>query len=282
MSQETVIVVEPAIAKATEELKTAMGITTATPDKVASAIKPLEFKVDDESVDPKYRGKTVADIIKMHENAESRLGTMGQEVGTWRGLVAEMSTKIGTPTTTVQETAPKITSDELLTDPGSSIAKVVRQELDIALKPLHDRQNLNARESELAALSRDFPTMDKIGDDPNFQRWAVSSPGRKADTASAAKGDMNAGRRLLEAWTDRQSFATGNTNVTTETGKTTGIEGARAAATEAGGTGGAGSPTGKIIHKSDVVDLIISNPNLYSSDAYQRELLLAAKEGRLQ
>jgi hypothetical protein len=271
MSQET-IVVESAIAKATEDLKGAMGIV-AEPEKKAVN--------EDEGLDPKYQGKTKAEIVEMHRNAEARLGGMGQELGVWRGLVSDLSAKVAAPAATIKETAPKITSDELLTDPEDSISKVVRRELEAALKPVHDRQDLSARESDLAALNRDFPTMNQIGDDPQFRTWVTGARGRSADAALAAKGDTNAARRLLESWTDRQSFATKAAD-TTDTSKKTGIDGARAAATESGGSGGRGTPSGKIFHKSEVVDLIIKNPDLYNSDGYQRELLLAAKEGRLQ
>ena len=139
---------------------------------------------------------------------------------------------------------------------------------------------MSARESELAALNREYPTMNQIGDDPAFQQWAVATRGRKADAEAAARGDTNAARRLLEAWTDRQSLTT-QTQRTDNSGKPQGTAGAKAVATEAGG-GARGTTTGKVFNRQEVVDLIIKNPDLYNSDEYQRELLLAAKEGRIR
>lgn len=274
MSQESIIV-EPETVPSTEVA------AKAAPVKLTELRLP-----EDESVDPTYRGKSAADLIDMHKNAESRLGKQGQELGTWRSLVADLSVaaaKQSAPAVTAQETALKVTSDELLTDPVSAISRVVDRSLERALKPVRESQDLNARETELRALNADFPQMDAWGNDQAFQQWAMTGKGRSADARAAAKGDTAAARRLLESWADRQSFAqgAGTTTRANDTGKGQGIEGARAATTEAGG-GGAAKATGKIFNKSDIVDMIINKPDHYASDAFQEELKLAAKENRIR
>ena len=285
MSQESIIV--ESVSVPANEADAAKQVDAAS----AAAAKPAPVKLtdirlpEDDSVDATYRGKTAAELIDMHKNAQSRIGAQGQELGTWRNLVAELSvtaTKQAASTTTAQETALKVTSDELLTDPVSAISKVVRRDIESAMKPMRESQDLNAREAELRTLNADFPQMGAWGNDPGFQKWAYGARGRAADAQASVKGDTAAARRLLEGWADRVSLS-GNTATTqkTDTGKGQGIEAARAATTESGGSGSA-QATGKIINKSDVVDMIINKPDLYASDAYQEELKLAAKEGRLR
>lgn len=250
--------------------------------KQTAAPKLDEIKLpDDPNLDPTYRGKTAADLVEMHKNATQRIGAQGQELGVWRGLVAELSQATRqAPATTAQVTAPKVTSDELLTNPVEAISKVVSHSLESALKPIKESRELDSRERELSELNRDFPNFQQIGDDPEFQTWARGAPGRRADAAAVARGDIAASRRLLEAWSDRKELLKGAQR--SDAGdKPQGVEGARTAITESGG-GGRSAPTGKIFNRADVVQLIIDKPEVYASDAYQAELLLAAKEGRIR
>lgn len=281
MSQESILVESVTVpateADAAAQVAAAQAAAKPAPVKLTDIRYP-----DDESVEPTYRGKTAAEVIDMHKNAESRLGKQGQELGTWRSLVADLSVaaaKQPTAATTAQETALKVTSDELLTDPVTAISKVVKREIESALKPVRESQDFNARENELRALNADFPQMSSIGNDAAFQQWALGARGRAADARAAASGDTNAARRLLEGWADRTGF-TPKTQ-TTDTGKGQGIDAARAASTEAGG-GSSAKTGGKIFNKSELVDMIINKPDLYASDAFQKELLQAAKENRIQ
>lgn len=273
MSQESNIVVEPSTAEALAKM---------TPVVETKAPKLDEIKLpNDDSIDAKYRGKSAADLIRMHEDAQAHIGRQSQEVGTWRSVVADLSTAATrqAPPNTTQETALKITSDELLTNPAEAISKVVERSLAKALKPIEDRQTLDQREAELHALNRDFPNINQVGNDPEFNKWAQGAAGRRADAAATAKGDTSAARRLLEAWSDRQELLKA-TNQTAGGGKPQGVDGAKGAVTESGG--GRAAPTGEIMSRSSIVDMIINKPDEYNSDGFQQKLLIAAKEGRIR
>jgi hypothetical protein len=274
MSQEPNIVVEPAIAEALA--KATPPVVEAKPPK----LDEIKLPVDD-SIDAKYRGKSAADLIKMHEEAQALIGRQSQEVGTWRSVVADLSTAATrqAPPTPAQEAALKITSDELLTDPAAAISKVVERALGKAMKPIEERQSLDQREAELQALNRDFPGFAKIGDDPEFHNWAQSAAGRRADAEAVAKGNTSAARRLLEAWSDRQELLKA-TKQTTDGGKPQGVEGAKAGVTEPGG--GRSAPTGEIMDRNDIVNMIINDPDKYNGAAFQVKLMQAAKEGRIR
>lgn len=272
MSQETIIV-EPSAQPAAADPN-----ATKAPEK--PALDAIKVPVDD-SIPATYRGKSVKDIIEMHENATSRLGQQGAELGVWRGLVADLSSAQRQAPTVEPKAAPKITSDALLTDPASAISQVVRHELETALRPIKESRVTDQREAELAALNRDFPNLTQTGDDPEFKKWAMGGRARSADARAAQMGDPTAARRLLEAWEDRKALMEGQGKSANDSGKPQGIEGARTVVTEKGG-GGHAATTGKIFNRAEIVDLIINKPDVYNSDAYQAELLIAAKEGRIR
>ncbi len=271
MSQESTILVEP------------LQQTATPPPPPATQAKPTltDIKLpNDDSIDPTYRGKSAAELIEMHKNAASRIGAQGQELGVWRNLVAELSQTATRQAPSVEpKTAPKVTSDALLTDPAKAISEVVRFELESALKPIKESRSLDQREAELQALNRDFPGYVQTGNDPDFQQWATGARGRGADARAAANGDLSAARRLLEAWEDRKSLT--QTTQTTDTGKPQGTAGARQATTEAGGSGRS-QTTGEILNRAEIVQMIIDKPDVYASDAFQAKLLQAAKENRIR
>jgi hypothetical protein len=271
MSQDSIIV-EPSQAS------TPPVVETKAPVKLEEIKLP-----DDPNLDATYRGKSAAELIEMHKNAQSRIGAQGQELGVWRSLAADLSKTAGRQAipTESQETTLKITSDELLSNPVEAISKVVSRSVESALKPIRETRELDRQEDELQALNRDFPNYTQIGNDPAFNAWVNGAKGRAADGAAVAKGDLSAARRLLEAWTDRQELAKGaNRTTTTDDGKPQGVTGARTAVTETGG--GRAAATGEILNRQEIVDMIIKNPALYDSDAFQQKLMLAAKENRIR
>lgn len=278
MSQESTIIVEPLQQQTVDPNANVVKTEPTAKPAPLDAIKVP----DDDSIPATYRGKSLKDVIEMHENAASRIGAQGAELGVWRGLVADLSKTATRQAPNVEpKTAPKITSDALLTDPAKAISEVVRHELETALKPIKESRTLDQREAELAALNSDFPGYVQTGNDPDFQKWTTGARGRAADARSAAAGDLSAARRLLEAWEDRKSLTTTQTTQTVDTGKPQGATGARQATTEAGGSGRS-QATGKIFNRAEVVQLIIDKPDVYASDAFQAELLQAAKEGRIR
>lgn len=279
------------------------------PSKQAPVIKPETAVVEKPSwltsavpadaadVDPRYRGKTVADIIAMNENAQSTIGRQSQEVGVWRKLVQDLGQAqvlTSNQVTPEQEEALQLTAEDLLRDPGASIAKVVAQAVKRELAPVVQSQATNDRTSAFNTLKSDFPKMGDWGKDPKFLEWTTKTRSRQADAEAVAQRQDNvAARRLLEAYEEHlvlvetlKPVAGGATETATQTvlepvGKPQGMAGARTAATEAGGGTRAGT-SGKVYSTKEITDMIINNPEHYRSDAFQTELKAAAKEGRIQ
>lgn len=252
---------------------------------------------DASDIDARYRGKSVKEIIAMNEHAQSTIGRQSQEVGVWRKLVQDLGQAqvlTSNQVTTEQEEALQLTAEDLLRDPGASIARVVAQAVKKELTPVNQKLEVRAQADSLSSLKSDFPKMGEWGKDQNFLQWTQGTSSRREDAnAVATRNDPIAARRLLEAYEERLAFAeslkpvtTGTVETKTQTilepvGKPQGLAGARVAATESGGGTRAGV-SGKVYSTKEITDMIINNPEHYRSDAFQTELKAAAREGRIQ
>jgi hypothetical protein len=237
-----------------------------------------------EGLPEKYQGKTPEEIAEMHRNAEKELGRLRNEIGNYRGLVNDL--------TTLQRKAPEpqsvepekidVSGDELLTDPGSAIDKVVSQRL----------AEREAKEAELAAQERvelegrallqSFPDLDTIVTSTEFQEFASRTPSRQQDFLTAAQGEgieqVRAARRLMEDFDDFQNASAAPSGPAKQDPQP-GVAAAKAVSNEGGGPAGAVS-TKPLIHETDVLKLIASDPAKYRSPSFQKELMDAMREGR--
>lgn len=259
-------------------------------------------------VDPKYSGKSVTDVIEMHQNAESRLGQIQNEVGTLRGLVTELSQIQRTAAETVVEEQEPVTvsGEELIADPVEAINRIIKPQLEKAEADAEQRAADSLVDTESRQLVADFGDVNAIVSTPEFQAFAQRTPTRNSDFHTAAKGEgmdqVRAARRLLEDFKDFQSLtAPQTTTIAPDTLQPvvaptapvvpvvpvapvapvvpTPVQAARAVTTEAGGTGAPVAGKAQIF-ESDVIALINSDVTMYRSPSYQAELMLAIKEGR--
>lgn len=231
-------------------------------------------------VPDKYAGKSTEEVIAMHQNLEREYGRQANEVGTYRGLVNDLTQLQRTPVESqpvVQEPI-DVSGDDLMQRPVETVRKIVKQDLDALKRPPETVANDATFEIEGRALMASFPDLDKIVADPKFQAFASRTPSRQQDFQTAATGkgvdQVRAARRLMEDYTDFEAQST----VIPDSGPTP-TEQARAVATEGSGSTGAVS-TKPQLYESDVIALINSDPAKYRSPSFQAELMLAIKEKR--
>lgn len=238
----------------------------------------------------KYRGKTAAEIAQMHMNAEQELGRVRNEVGTYRGLVSDLTSLQHKPQESkpVEQAKVDVSGDELLGDPSGAIDKVVTHRLSE-----RDAREAEIRQSEAAtvetnALLAAYPNLDKIVASPEFQQFAARTPSRQQDfyTAANAEGleQVRAARRLMEDFEDFNSQSTAPREPEAAAAGTpvqaqTPVQQAANVSTEGAGSTGAVS-TAPLIYETDVIKLINSDPNKYRSPSFQKELTTAMREGR--
>lgn len=233
-----------------------------------------------ESLPEKYQGKTVAEVADMHLNAEKELGRVRNELGTYRGLVSDLSAIQRAPAASqpAEQEEVDVSGDDLIQSPVETVRKIVKQDFD-NLKAENDAAAMATQvDTEVRALSAEFGDFDSTVGTDEFKDFSNRTPTRHADLVSAATGEgltqVRAARRLLEDFADfkKHSGADKKTELTP-------TDIARQVATE--GSGPAGSVSSKPkIYESDVISLINSDVAKYRSPSYQAELTAAIKEGR--
>jgi len=230
-------------------------------------------------VPEKYQGKSVGDVIDMHQNAEKRLGEIQNELGTMRGLVTDLSA-LQRPAPEPQPAAQEpvdVSGDDLLSDPVAAVQKILQPELDKLSAASDKRAADDLFQTEGKALLEAYPELDSTVRTAEFQDFVNRTPSRQAELELASRGtgvaQVRAANRLMEDYTDFQTTASA------EKTDPTPVEEARKVATEAAGTGApiSGKPQ---IFEHDVIALINSDSTKYRSPSYQKELMAAIKEGR--
>lgn len=272
------IVVEPQAQKPATSAEPAQKQAQAPADPLGALVVPQDLA----DIDPTYRGKSVRDIITMHQHSTKKIGELGNEIGVWKNLVSDISSRAPSAPAQGKPAEPvKITNEELLADPTKAISTVLKDVLTDHLKPLEEKLGAQALQSEFAALRQEYPNMLEVGNDPQFLEWAQGSRSRQADANAAQRGDAGAARRLLENWNDRQQLVASLKDAGAGAGSSKpGVEAARRAVTETGGAGGA-APT-KSITAQEVINTIMNEPEKYRSESYQNDLKAAIAAGQLR
>lgn len=153
----------------------------------------------------KYRGKSAADLAKMHMEAEKTLSRQGQELGEYRRLavtLAETSTRPSSEKK--EEKRPEVTTDDLFADPGKVIDDVIDSH-PVVKKARETTENL---ERQLA--QKDFeskhPSFKEDLADPEFVDWVKSNPSLMKLAGRADAYDFDAADQLFGLWKEKKTI----------------------------------------------------------------------------
>jgi hypothetical protein len=216
-----------------------------------------------------YRGKTPAELIKMHQEAESRIGQQGQEVGQLRKVVDDFilnQSKVNEP-----EQAEEI---DFFAEPDRAVEYKISNHPTI--KQLEQLGNQMRQSQTLSALQQRHPDIKEIAMDANFQKWVVGSKIRSELYERANhKYDYDAADELFSSWKSTQDIAKQTVNVERKERKQT-----LNAASTGGANGSSEAPSRKIYRRSDIIELMRTNPQRYQ--AMSDEIMKAYQEGRVK
>ena len=222
----------------------------------------------EDTVPDKYRNKTAAELVQMHQEAERMLGRQSGEVGELRKVVDEFvlsqSTKKEDP---VEEEI------DYFSDPEKAVQRAIDNHP--AVKEAQ-KASVDMKKSSAQAMLKDkHPDMAEILGDQQFVSWVGESQFRTKLLQQADRNfDYEAADEIFSLWKDRKSLIN----------QTVGAEkNSRNASIKSASTGGAsGSPTNskKIFRRADIITLMKNDPNRYA--ALSDEIMLAYQEGRVK
>ncbi len=248
-----------------------------TSDELVTDLSPADTLAEAPSaVDPeddipdKYRGKTIKEVISMHQSAEQLIGSQGSEVGELRKVVDAYITN------QTNNQPPKEPDKEIdfFEDPKGAVNQAIENHPEvIAARQETAKMKRNA---SLTQLQAKHPDMQQVLQAPAFAEWVKASPVRLELYQRADQGfDFDAADELVSNFKERSQVA--QQAVKTETAARQ--QAVRAAST--GSTTGANTSGAKRIYRrADIIKLMKNDPDRY--EALNDEIILAYAEGRVR
>lgn len=235
-------------------------------DEALQEEQPQEPQIPD-----KYKGKTLEEVVQMHQEAEKALGKQGSEVGELRKVVDEyIASQQPAPQ---QQVEPE---DELdyFTDPQAAVSRAIENHPKI--KAAEQQALEHRKQAALNALQSKHPDMQDILVDPGFAEWIKASNIRKQLFARAdADYDAEAADELFALWKERKSISQQTADLEKQSRK----QQVRTASTGSSVGGGDGSRK-KVYRRADIIKLMKTDPDRYN--ALSDEIMAAYQEGRVK
>lgn len=259
------------------ELGDIKGLTRDLSAAVTGKVDKPKVEPEEPAVPAKYKGKTKAQLIDMHQNAETQLGRVGNDLGQYRTLTDELL-DLKRKEDLVQGGADpvEITSTDILDKPTESVRSVVEDVLNSRDRKTQQEDNL--MDAETMAFNRVHPDAGVVANSPEFQEWVQASPVRQRTAQQAYQSDWMAADALLNEW--KALSPSGSSEADTNEDKD--LEAARNASTESVSGSDASASSGKIYRRIDLIKLKLEQPELYADEGYQSEIMRAYAEGRVR
>jgi len=235
-------------------------------------------------VDPRFAGKSTSDIVNMYKNLESHSGRLASQLGETKQALNQVI--LEKRSNDIRQNSPqresiKIQPTDLMTNPTEAIDRLISDRMSQNSEVSAVKQRIAELEAQLSNTTfvTRHPNAQDVTVDPAFQAWVAKTPLRQKLNANAAAGNMDAADALLTEWDSAKPTA----SVTTAT--TRAQEAAQRLSLESSNTGsesGHGpNRSARTFKRQDIIRLRQTNPDLYESDAYQKEIMRAYRENRV-
>jgi hypothetical protein len=259
---------KPEESKAAEETQETAETKQEEKEEVAEA---TEENTEEPKLEGKYAGKSIEEVVQMHQEAEKLVGRQGAEVGELRKIVDEfIKNKVSETKENLSNT--DNVEPDFFDNPKEAVAKAVAGSEEMKqIKELLAKQN---EQEVLGKLTTKHPDYVDIVKDPAFADWVRSSKVRVELLERADKYDFDAADELLSFWKERKGIVEKTKAINEEDRK----QQRKAAST---GGKGSGEPVSRKIYKrSDIVNLMTNNPEKYRANI--NEIQKAYEEGRVR
>jgi len=238
---------------------------------------PIEEEPQEPELPEKYQGKSVEDLVQMHQELEKFSGKQSTEVGELRSVVdSYIQTQLAQ-----QQYAPQqqqYTGDEedvdFFVDPKTAVQRAIDNHPKI--RQAEAAAIENHKQAALGQLQSRHPDMEQILRDPKFAEWIKGSKVRTQLFVQADQMyDYDSANELFDLWKERNNVAKQTASVEKQARKNT---------LRSANTGNArGTTEGtrrKVYRRADIIKLMKTDPERYQS--MSDEILQAYAEGRVK
>ena len=243
-------------------------------DEIQQEEEVEQPQAEEQSLPDKYQGKSLEEVVQMHQEAEKLLGRQSSEVGELRKVVDDYISSQQQPTAPQQQHVEPEDDIDYFTDPQGAVNRAIENHPRI-----REAQQYTAeykKQSSLASLQSKHPDMQSILSDTGFAEWIKASKIRTQLFVQADQQyDAEAADELFTLWKERKTVAQQTANVEKQ---------ARKQSLKAANTGNArGSAEGsrkKVYRRADIIKLMKNDPDRYQ--ALSEEIMAAYAEGRVK
>ena len=221
----------------------------------------------------KYQGKSMEEVVQMHQEAEKLLGRQSSEVGELRKVVDDYISNQTTTQAPQQYVEPEDDID-YFTDPQGAVNRAIENHPKIREAEQYTAQY--KKQSSLSTLQAKHSDMQQILGDPKFAEWIKASKIRTQLFVQADQQyDADAADELFSLWKERKTVAKQTANVERQARKQT-----LKAASTGNARGSAEGTRRKVYRRADIIKLMKNDPDRYQ--AMSDEIMAAYAEGRVK
>lgn len=238
-------------------------------------IEAVEQTQEVEAVQPapaelpsKYRGKSVEDVVRMHQEAEKLIERQGREVGEVRKLADELLKSQLTPRAEVEK--PK--EVDFFENPQEAIRQQIENNPRVLAAEQYAKQ-VQAEQSK-QRLAQMHPDVREIVGDEGFRAWVNSSRIRTQLFQQADNYDVDAANELISTYKELRGVRQKQVSAAESVARTQTLKSA------AVDTGGSGESSQKVFRRADLIRLKMRDPAKY--EAMSDEIMAAYQSGRVK
>jgi hypothetical protein len=228
-------------------------------------------------VPEKYKGKSLDEIVKMHQEAEKLIGRQAQEVGESRKLLDEyIKQQLNTVSNDAQPVQQEI---DWFEDPAKAVNQAV--ENNPVLKQLKEQQAEQQKHAALQTIEKSHPDFMGIAQSEDFANWVQGSKIRMQLFAQANNYDVDAAMELLGNYKSIKGIQEQKSQKADDTLRKADSE-ARTKTLKAAGVqqGGSGELSKPVYRRTDLIRLRMTDPERYNN--MQDDIMQAYSEGRVK
>ena len=239
-------------------------------DKESDELGELEVEETKPKLPELYEGKSLEDVIRMHQEANNMIGKQAQEVGEVRRLADELLKQNLNSKQQQVEIEPEV---DFFENPQRAVQETIDKHPDV-LAARQAGQEFKRMQIQ-QKLVQDHPDYTQVVNDSEFQNWVKSSPIRLGLYAKAdGEFDYDSANELLSTFKQLRGVRV------KESGQADTAARAKTIKAVAVDTGGSGESSKRVYRRADLIRLKMQDPNRY--DALSDEIMAAYAEKRVR
>ena len=246
-------------------------VTEETQEVQAEETQQPEYEIPE-----KYAGKSMQEVIEMHQQSEKLMSKQSNEVGEQRKLIQSLIDEKNKATDTTPPEEPVAQEENFFDDPVKAVNQAIENHPDV-IKAREERMG-NMQKHNLDALDKAYPDWQKTVQDSAFQKFIGDSAARTemfrlADTEYRSDlaielfdwySSTEMSKKTQEAKAEEKTKIQSNLKKTSSESRSSGDS-----------VGGK-----KVYRRADLINLQVTDPNRYASLA--DEIHSAYAEGRVK